>query len=125
MIFEEAKKVCITILVISAIFLVFSIFFGFFGYDVIIGIVYGTIYTLINFSLLGVAVQNAILRNPRSAKIYIQTQYAIRFAFAALALTIAILSPYINYIIVFLCMLSPKITYFSIGIYSLINKRRK
>lgn len=131
-ILPELKKVCITILVLNAGFLGIAIPLSYFDYTILVGLVYGDLYTMFNFVLLGTVVEKAITKSPGKAKSYIHLHYAIRFAITGFIVAVAMLSPHINPWIVCLTLFAPKLTYYAISYYEVgaellqnFQKRRK
>lgn len=128
-ILAELKKVCVTILVLNIVFVGVSLLLSLFDYTVLVGLVYGDLYTVFNFVLLGTIVEKAITKSPNKAKSYIHLHYAIRFAITGFILAIAMLSPHINPWIVCLSLFAPKLTYFAISFFEvskeILQKRRK
>lgn len=117
---NEAKKICITLLLLDIIIIIVSVIFNFIDYTLFTGILLGNIYTLLNFALLGTIVKNAVNRNAASAKRYMQTHYFVRFLLMAAIFSVGFLSPNVNGWCVVISTLAPKLTYTAIGIYRTI-----
>lgn len=122
-ILKEAKKVAITILVIDILIVLFTLAAKMFNATVIYGMLYGFIFTELNFILLGTVVDKALTMDKKSAKRHMQINYFIRFAFLAVILAIPILSAKINEWCVLASMFAPKFTYYLIGLEWLIPKK--
>lgn len=119
---REIKTVCVGILVADAIVLVCAVLMGAFDISVIVGAVFGSLFSCLKFMLLITAVINAVLRSPEKAKSYMISQYFIRFILTAAALAIAASADYINFIAAAVPMLSVRI---SVSFLPLVYKKEK
>ncbi len=119
---REIKTVCIGILITDVIVLAASVFMGAFSFSVIIGAVFGSVFSCLKFMLLITAVINAVLRQPEKAKSYMTLQYFIRFILTAAALAIAASADYINFIAAAAPMISVRI---SVSFLPLVYKNEK
>lgn len=123
---NEAKKICITLLILDGIMIISSIPLKAFNYTLFTGILLGNVYTILNFALLGTIVKNALERTAVSAKRYMKTHYLIRFLIMGSIFSVGFISPYVNGWCVVVSCLAPKLTYTSIGIYqSIFSKEEK
>lgn len=124
-ILKEAKKIAISLIVIDIIIVIVTLLTNLFTSSVVFGIIYGFVFAELTFILLGTIVDKALGMDARRAKRYMRINYAIRFVLMAIILIIPFTSTTINGWCVAISMLAPKLTYFSIGFYSLIPKRKE
>lgn len=124
MILAEGKKVSITLLILDALMIATSLLFGAFDVSIILGIIYGFIFCLINFALLGKAVERAVMMAEPDAKKHMQINYAIRFMLLGVIMAIPFLLENVNPWCAIVSMLAPKLTYTAIGFYGLISKKK-
>ena len=122
-IFTEAKKVALTLLILDIGVVAFTLVAGMFDSTIVVGIFYGFLIAEINFILLGTVVQKALSMDEKRAKRHMQLNYAARFTLLGVALAIPFMSTTINGWCVLLAMLAPKITYTTIGIMGFIPKK--
>lgn len=114
----------ITLLLLDVCCVIGSIALEHFNITLLWGILLGNIYTLLNFALLGTLVQNAVMREPHSAKRYMRTHYFIRWLLMGVVLSVAFMSPVVNGWCVVVSLFAPKITYTAIGFYQWIFNKR-
>lgn len=124
-ILSEAKKIAITLAVMDVLIVVVALLSKKLDASVIIGIIYGFIFALLNFILLGTVVSKALTMDEKHAKHHMRVNYAIRFVLLAIILAIPFISGKINGWVVAISMLSPKITYFTIGYVGLLPFKKK
>lgn len=124
MILEEGKKVSVTLLILDVLMVVVSLIFKVFDSSIILGIVYGFIFCLLNFALLGKAVERAVEMAEPAAKKHMQINYAIRFMLLGVIMAIPFLLENVNPWCAIVSMLAPKLTYTAIGFYGLISKKK-
>lgn len=121
----EAKKVCITLATIDLIFILIALLTKTFDYTVATGLALGNVYTLLNFILLGTIVEKAVTKTKYAAKRYMQINYLIRLILTGIFIYIGFMSPYLNPWGVVISLFAPKLTYYTIGIYSTLVKKKK
>lgn len=122
-ILTEAKKIAITLLVIDVGIVVVTLLANIFDGSIIVGIIYGFIFAELNFILLGTVVEKALTMDEKHAKRHMKINYMLRFVLLAVILAIPFISTKINEWCVVLALLSPKLTYFTIGFVGLIPKK--
>lgn len=81
-----------------------------FDYTLLVGAAYGNIICAGNFLALGKTAQSSLKRgSPKSAQIYMNTMYCLRYLGLFLLLTIGALAPFINLVAAVIPLFFPKI----------------
>ncbi len=80
-----------------------------FDYTLIIGGIYGNIFCVLNFWLLGVTAQSAVRKSPKKAQTYMNSMYCIRYLGLFLVMTAAAILPFINLLTALIPLLFPKL----------------
>ena len=124
-IFKEVKKVAITLFIVDILIVVITLCFGVFDSSIILGIIYGVVFTLLLFILLGTVVEKALTMSPLAAKKHMKINYFARFFITAIVMIIPFIMDSINEWCVVVSLLCPKFTYTSIGFYDLITTRKE
>jgi len=60
------------------------------------GLAFGTLISMLNFSLLAKTVEKAVHMDPEKAKIYMSSRYSIRFVLYGVVIYISVIADYIN-----------------------------
>ena len=128
--FKEMKKLAITLASLDLLIIVVGIILNSFNMSLILGIVLGNVYTVLNFALLYTVVEKALGMPAHLAKRHIQTHYFIRLIMSGAVLAVGFLVDSVNGWCVVVSLLAPKITYTVIGFYLLFkdtysNKKQK
>ncbi len=92
-------------------FAVIIVLFFAMGYDytLILGGIYGNVFCVLNFWLLGVTAQIAVRKSPKSAQTYMNFMYCLRYLGLFFVMTAAALLPFINLLTALIPLLFPKI----------------
>lgn len=107
---KEIKCIGIGVLIADLIAVLFAVMLGKFSVPVIVGISFGSIFTMLKFFLLITATVKAVYYPPEKAKSYMTTHYFLRFALTAIVLAIAAKADYINFIATVIPMVSVRIS---------------
>lgn len=67
-----------------------------FDYTLLTGAVYGNVICVLNFYLLGRAAQTAVRKPPKSAQLYMNVNYCLRYLGLFLAMTVAAIAPFLS-----------------------------
>lgn len=119
-IFNEVKKITVTLLVCDVVITALALIGGFFGSDIVLGMVYGFIFAELMFILLGSVCAKVTEMDEKRAKRHMKVNFYARYALTFVILLIPFLSDGINPWCVVVAMLSPKLTYFAIGFYDML-----
>ncbi|MBK5244457.1 MAG: ATP synthase subunit I [Eubacteriaceae bacterium] len=76
----------------------------------ILGILFGGLYSILNFKLMQVTFDKAIKMPPVQAQKYIQTRYFLRYLISGVVIYVAIINPWLNIIGVILGLIAIKIS---------------
>ena len=95
----------------SIFFAVIIVLFFAMGYDytLIMGGIYGNVFCVLNFWLLGLTAQIAVRKSPKKAQTYMNGMYCLRYLGLFLVMTAAALLPFINLLTALIPLLFPKI----------------
>lgn len=94
--------------VFFAVILVLFFAMGF-DYTLILGGIYGNIFCVLNFWLLGITAQIAVRKSPKQAQTYMNGMYCLRYLGLFLVMTLAAFLPFINLLAAVIPLLFPKI----------------
>ena len=114
---REMKQVAAGTGVIDLLATLIALPLGAFTYEWVLGLILGTVYTLLNFRMLSIAVVKAVYRPPNKASSYMRVQYLIRYALTALVLTLGFAAPYLHPLAVAAPMLAPRLSLMACGIF--------
>lgn len=124
-IIKEAKKVGICLFIVDIIIIGITALAKILDISVVFGIIYGFVFTMLHFILLGTIVEKALSMDARRAKRHMQLNYIARMVLLGVILAIPFTIDSINGWCVIISILTPRITYWVIGIYSLIQTRKE
>lgn len=82
------------------------------------GLAFGTLMSILNFSLLAKTVEKAVTMDPEKAKLYMTSRYSIRFFLYGVVLFVSIQAPYINVLGTIVGILSIKAIIYAINIFN-------
>lgn len=114
---REYKQVAAGTGVIGLLATLIALPLGAFTREWVLGLILGTVYTLLNFRMLAIAVVKAVYRPPHKAKTYMKVQYLIRYTLTGIVLTLGFAAPYLNPIAVAAPMLAPRFSLMACGIF--------
>lgn len=109
---QEMRSLLPYYLAVNGVFFaVILVLFFAMGYDytLIIGGVYGNIFCVLNFWLLGITAQNAVRKSPKKAQTYMNSMYCIRYLGLFLVMTAAAVLPFIDLLTALIPLLFPKL----------------
>lgn len=110
-IFPEVKRVARTQTALALVCVLAALLFGALDYRVLVGVLYGFLFSMLYFILLGFVVKTALERPPEQAKRYLKINYAGRYLLLFAILAVAFLSNHVNPWCVCVSFLAPKLTY--------------
>ncbi len=122
-IFAEVKRVALTLAILDGGWVLGALLLGRLDHRVVVGALYGFIFTLLCFVLLGVVVKNALDRPADKAKRYLQINYIGRYALLFAIFAVAFLSEHVDPWCVAVSFLAPKLTYTLIGFWDHFRSR--
>ena len=99
-------------LAINGVFfaIIMTIFFAMgFDYTLIVGGIYGNIFCVLNFWLLGITAQIAVRKSPKQAQTYMNSMYCLRYLGLFLVMTLAAFLPFIDLLTAVIPLLFPKL----------------
>ena len=109
MINEEVKKLAKPIFGLGLItYAMFSIF-GYYQANVFLCILFSCVYTLINFKMIGEALNVSLSKSPTKAQIYMTGQYIIRYIITGCIIYYSLVISFFNPLAVVIPLFFPKI----------------
>jgi len=109
---SEAKILLKGTALLAAIMLVIALIAGYLNSAFIIGALFGCLYTLLNFILMGYAVNKSVTApSPAKAQAYMAVSYFLRYAITAAVIYIALKAEYLNAVAVIIPLFFPKIIF--------------
>lgn len=88
-VYKDAVKVSTLIFILGVIeFVLFTIFMGF-RFDVLIGVLFGCLFTSLNFFYLAYCVKKAVEKEEKAAKAYMSSTYTVRILLLGVMIFIA------------------------------------
>ncbi len=64
--------------------------------EIFYGLMFGSIFSILNLRLLSLSLEKAVKMDPGKAQIYVSTRYFIRMILTGLVILISLRAPYIN-----------------------------
>ena len=116
---RETIKIFKGIVVLDIIFIAIIYILGKFDIPMLLGILIGSVYALLNFRLIAVSLNRAVQMSPGRAQVFAGVSYVGRLALTAAIILAAIKVDYINAFGVIVPMFFPKIIIVS----SAINRK--
>lgn len=105
---EEVKKMTVRMcFYVLTLFIVLLITLNF-KLDMIYGILFGSIISILNFRLLAISIEKTVSMPPAKANVYAGLQYIIRMSIIVVILLVSVKQPHINIIGTALGLLGPK-----------------
>jgi len=109
---SEAKKLLKGTVLLAFLMLVAAAFAGYFNLAFILGALFGCVYAIINFLLMGYAVNKSVAASsPSKAQVYMAASYFLRYAITAAVIYIALKADYLNAAAVIIPLFFPKIIF--------------
>ena len=127
-ILKELKKVALTLVGMDILIFAGGLLCRVNPLTMLISLLFGSLFTLANFMLLGSLCQKACTKHPLHAKRFMIVNYTIRLLLAAVVIVASFKLPYPNPFGVILPLFAPKITFFGWAIFETItggNKKQK
>lgn len=87
--------------------------------DWVTGLLFGTIFGILNFRLLAVTLEKSVDKSPSKAQSYVMSRYFIRYILTAVVLFIGFKADYMEVVAVIVGILSIKIVIFVDNLYKL------
>ncbi|OPJ55266.1 ATP synthase subunit I [Alkalithermobacter paradoxus] len=112
------------VIILNGVAIMGFLTFNRFALDILYGLAFGSIFSLLNFRLLHITLRKAVLMSPEKAQIYVFTRYLIRMVLTGVVLFISIKGEYINLLAAIIGLLMPKISILIINLFG-INKISK
>ncbi len=113
---KETIKLFKGIVVLDILLITILFILGKLDVPMLQGILIGSVYALLNFRLLAVSINRAVLMPPGKAQIFAGVSYFGRFALSAVIILAAIKADYINALGVIIPMFFPKVIIISSAI---------
>lgn len=115
---DITKRVVKCVLVLDLI--IIGILFATSTYSkaMLLGLLLGSVFSVINFRLLAITIEKAVEMNPGRAQIYAGSRYTIRLVITAAVLILALKAPYIDFIGAITGLFLSKIASLYVGIRS-------
>ena len=109
---QEMRSLLPYFLTVNGVFfaIIIILFFAMgFDYTLILGGIYGNVFCVLNFWLLGITAQIAVRKSPKQAQTYMNCMYCLRYLGLFLVMTAAAVLPFIDLLTALIPLLFPKI----------------
>ena len=109
---QEMRSLLPYFLTVNGVFfaIIIILFFAMgFDYTLILGGIYGNVFCVLNFWLLGITAQIAVRKSPKKAQTYMNSMYCLRYLGLFLVMTAAAVLPFIDLLTALIPLLFPKI----------------
>lgn len=123
-ILKEMKKVAVTLGILFVILFPIGLLCGIGWLEMLVSLLFGSLFTLANFMLLGSVCDRASRKPPNKAKIYMQLNYILRLVLTGIVILASFQMSYLTPLGVIVPLFAPKLTYFAVGIYQNICKKK-
>ena len=109
---QEMRSLLPYFLAVNGVFFaVIIVLFFAMGYDypLILGGIYGNVFCVLNFWILGITAQHAVKKSAKQAQTYMNSMYCLRYLGLFLVMTLAAVLPFIDLLTAVIPLLFPKI----------------
>ena len=94
----EVRRVTKGVFIFDILIIIILLATSNFNKPIFIGLLFGSIFSVLNFRLLAINVQNSLKRESNKAQLYAASRYLIRFVLTGLVIYVSVKAPYINVI---------------------------
>ena len=115
-ILSETRHIALGVLLADIVMCVIFALFQHFDVTVVLGALWGSVFSVGNFFFMGLSVQKA-MDLEESVKIYMHKNYALRMLFCVAGMAIGLLSPWFHNIAVLIPFLMPKIVIYAMRLF--------
>jgi len=122
--FNEIKKLAVTIGILALILFPIGLICGVDWLKMLVSLLFGGLFTLANFLLLGSICEKACQKSPEKARSYMQLNYAIRMVLIGVVVFASFKVDYLSPLGVLPLLLAPKLTYFILAIHETVCKKK-
>ncbi|KXZ40529.1 ATP synthase I chain [Alkalithermobacter thermoalcaliphilus JW-YL-7 = DSM 7308] len=112
--FDVFVKVAKTVFSLNIIAILIVLILHKFSLEFLYGLMFGSLFSLLNFRLISIALEKAIFMDESSAQIYVFTRYIIRMIITSIIILISIKAQHISLLGTILGLLMPKLSVFVI-----------
>lgn len=123
-ILKEMKKQAITLSILVVILFPIGILCGVNWLTMLLSVLFGSLFTLANFMLLGSICDKACRKSPEKARTYMQFNYTLRILLVGIVILASLKLSYLSPLGVIPPLFAPKITYFMVAIYQTIFQKK-
>lgn len=95
---NEVRRVTKGVLIFDVLAIIILLATSNFNRPMFTGLLFGSIFSVLNFRLLALSVQQTVKREPGKAQLYASSRYLVRFVLTALVIYVSVKAPYINVI---------------------------
>ncbi len=123
-VFKETKKLILPCTIMAVLAFIGFAIFGFYTINIALCILFGTVYSLVNYIMIGASLYIALTKGERQANAYMTGSYILRFVVLGAIIYYTLMIPEINTFAVVLPLFFPKITLVlgaSLGFYNKDN----
>ena len=106
---QEGLRVIKGTAVLDGVTLLVAICLGRFTLPILLGLLVGSCYAVLNFFLIGLAVERALQRSPRSARLFMVGQYFLRMFLTAVVIILGLKASCLHAVTVILPLFYPKL----------------
>ena len=122
---KDLKKFAVTVLLLDGIVLVAGLLLGAGALSLLVSLLFGSLFAMANFLLLGSLCEKACTKQPLQAKRFMQINYTIRLFLTAVVIIAAFALPFFNPAGVVVPLFAPKLTYFAGAIWDCFRKKER
>jgi hypothetical protein len=95
---NEVTRVTKGVLIFDVFVIIILLATSHFNKPMLIGLLFGSIFSVLNFRLLAISLHHTVRREPGKAQLYAASRYLVRFILTALVIYVSVKAPYINVI---------------------------
>lgn len=119
-ILRETRYIAVWVIILSVIMEAVFLIIGKWDYKVLLGNIFGGIFAVLNFLLMGITVQRAVTREENDGKALVRTSQSLRTLMLFIAVTAGLVIPFFNGFAAVIPMFFPRI---AIALIPLRDKR--
>jgi hypothetical protein len=107
------------VIILDILIIIFAFLTHIFSIELLYGLMFGSIFSILNLRLLSLTLEKAITMSPGSAQGYVFSRYIIRMIITALVIIISLKAPYINLLGTIIGLLMPKISIITTNLFGI------
>ena len=115
---DISKGIVKCVLVLDLIIIGILLATATFNKAAVLGLLLGSVFSIINFRLLAITIEKAVEMDPGRAQMYAGTRYMVRLLITGIIVLLALKAPYLNVITTLVGLFLSKIAALYVGIRS-------